>query len=115
MTEHNGSGGTAGVGKFARRDRAGYDSFDPYEVEMMTTVSPHDVTTGFSSILGRLERGEEFVVADRGKAVARIIPPAEPPTATPGRDVVRDMLAYRDRVGRTLGGLTPADLRAAGL
>jgi antitoxin (DNA-binding transcriptional repressor) of toxin-antitoxin stability system len=81
---------------------------------MMTKVSPHDVTTGFSSILGRLERGEEFVVADRGKAVARILPPAEPPPAAPARDVVRDMLAYRDLVGRTLGGLTLSDLRDAG-
>lgn len=40
----------------------------------MTTVNVHDAKTNFSKLLGRVESGEEIVIAKAGKPVARIIP-----------------------------------------
>jgi antitoxin (DNA-binding transcriptional repressor) of toxin-antitoxin stability system len=48
-------------------------------------------------------KGERIVITNRGRAVAMLVPPE-----TSGRadmaEVGREMLAYRDRVGRRLGG-----------
>jgi prevent-host-death family protein len=43
----------------------------------MAHISPQDIPTQLPDILNRVARGEEFVVTDHGRAVARIVPPAD--------------------------------------
>lgn len=40
----------------------------------MTTVNVHEAKTRLSELLGRVEKGEEVVVARAGHPVARIVP-----------------------------------------
>jgi antitoxin (DNA-binding transcriptional repressor) of toxin-antitoxin stability system len=75
----------------------------------MTALTPEDVSTRLPDILARAAAGEEFVVTDGGRPVARIVPPA-PEVGS----VVREMLAYRDRERRTLGGMSARELRDEG-
>ncbi len=37
-------------------------------------VNVHDAKTHFSSLLARVEKGQEFVIARAGKPVARLVP-----------------------------------------
>ena len=55
---------------------------------IMKAVNVHAAKTGFSRLLGRVERGEEIVIARAGKPVARLVafdPAAGAPTL--GADV----------------------------
>lgn len=40
----------------------------------MAVVNVHDAKTNFSKLLGRVETGEEIIIAKAGKPVAKIIP-----------------------------------------
>lgn len=48
----------------------------------MTTVNIHEAKTHFSELVAAVERGEEVVIARRGKPVARLVI-AEPPERKP--------------------------------
>jgi antitoxin (DNA-binding transcriptional repressor) of toxin-antitoxin stability system len=74
----------------------------------MTQISPNDVATQLPAILSRVAQGEEFVVTDHGRPLARIVPPpAEPARAGEGvgrdawlrqfNDWMRDVDARADR------------------
>jgi antitoxin (DNA-binding transcriptional repressor) of toxin-antitoxin stability system len=76
----------------------------------MTAVTVEEMTARLGDILSRAAKGQEFVVTDGGRAVARVVPPAAP--AAP--QLVRDMLAFRDQAGRTLGGTSARELRDDG-
>ena len=58
-----------------------------------------------SIFLERVEHGEKIVITRRGVPVAML---TQPPQKTMGdvRQVVKEMLAYRDRQKRTIGELT---------
>jgi len=50
-------------------------------------VNVHDAKTHFSSLLARVEKGQEVVIARAGKPVARLVPnAAEPKTPVFGAD-----------------------------
>jgi prevent-host-death family protein len=69
----------------------------------MTSVGTFEAKTHLARLLERVSKGERIVITNRGKPVAILIPPE----AQPGRDTAkigREMLAYRDRVKRSLGG-----------
>jgi prevent-host-death family protein len=40
----------------------------------MAVINVHDAKTNFSKLLGRVESGEEVVIAKAGKPVAKIVP-----------------------------------------
>ena len=40
----------------------------------MTAINMHDAKTHFSRLIGRVEAGEEVVIARAGKPVARVVP-----------------------------------------
>jgi len=42
----------------------------------MTRISPQDIAAQLPAILGRVAQGEEFVVTDHGRTVAKIVPAA---------------------------------------
>lgn len=40
----------------------------------LAVINVHDAKTNFSKLLGRVESGEEVVIAKAGKPVARLVP-----------------------------------------
>ncbi len=44
----------------------------------LKTVNVHEAKTHFSRLLGRVERGEEIVIARAGRPVARLLPMRSP-------------------------------------
>lgn len=69
----------------------------------MTTVGSFEAKTHLPALLERVSRGEQIVITKHGKAVAMLVPPGH---ANAGNDVertVKDMLAWRDKQGPTLG------------
>jgi len=52
----------------------------------MKTVNTHEAKTNLSRILAEVEKGEEYILARAGKAVARLSPIHHPSVpATPGK------------------------------
>ncbi len=75
----------------------------------MTTISFYEARTHLSELLDQVARGKRVLITRRGKPAALL----SPPPAEAKKDVaevVREMLALRDREGPTLGGLTVRDL-----
>jgi len=69
----------------------------------MTTLGFYEARTHLSELLDEVAKGKQILITRRGKPAALISPP--PKEAKPDvRQVVKDMLAFRDREGPTLGG-----------
>jgi prevent-host-death family protein len=49
---------------------------------MPQSITATEANQAFSSMLRRVQQGEQFVVMSRGRAVARVIPYVEEPQAT---------------------------------
>lgn len=69
----------------------------------MTRVGSLEAKTHLPQLLERVANGERILITNRGKPVAMLVPP-EVAAPKPAEEVGRDMLAYRDRVRRTLDG-----------
>lgn len=77
----------------------------------MITVGSFDAKTHLSSLLDKVEAGEEVVITRHGRPIARLVPEAR------ARDVKGDELLAemkRLREGVTLGGLSWKALRDEG-
>ena len=69
----------------------------------MKSVGSLEAKTRWSQLLERVAAGERILITNRGRPVAMLVPPeieARPNSA----EAARQMLAYRDRVQRSLGG-----------
>lgn len=61
----------------------------------MKTVNTHEAKTHLSRILSDVERGEEYVFARAGRAIARLVPYSPPPSdRRPGK--WRGMITVHD-------------------
>jgi prevent-host-death family protein len=69
----------------------------------MESVGIFEAKTHLTRLLERVAKGERIVITNRGRAVAMLVPP-ETSGRTDVAEVGREMLAYRDRVRRQLGG-----------
>lgn len=69
----------------------------------MIQVGTVEARTHFNRLLQRVATGERILITNRGKPVAVLAPP-EPEESQDTAMVGREMLAYRDRVQRKLGG-----------
>ena len=69
----------------------------------MTTVGTFEAKTHLTRLLERVAKGERIVITNRGKPVAMLVP-AEADAERDAARVGREMLEYRDRAKRTLGG-----------
>jgi prevent-host-death family protein len=69
----------------------------------MESVGTFEAKTHLTRLLERVAKGERIVITNRGRAVAMLVPPETSERADVA-EVGRAMLAYRDRVGRRLGG-----------
>ena len=63
----------------------------------MTTVNATDIAGTIDSLLDRVRAGEEVSISDGGREVARLVPPASPPSeATPPDRLTAEQQADRD-------------------
>lgn len=63
----------------------------------MKVVGSYEAKTKFSQILRVVSRGEQFLITNHGKPVAKLVPVPE----SPGRDVVEiieDLLTFHTRI-----------------
>jgi prevent-host-death family protein len=76
---------------------------------MQSTVGAFEAKTHLSELLERVARGERITITKHGKPIAQLVPavPLEKPDV---KQVVAEMLAYRDRQNRTLGDITTREL-----
>jgi prevent-host-death family protein len=75
----------------------------------MTSVGAYEAKTHLPRLLERVAKGEKIVITKHGQPVAMLVPP--PQEAKRGvKKVVKEMLAYRDRQKRTLGGIKVREL-----
>lgn len=77
----------------------------------MVTVGAFDAKTHLSSLLERVERGEEVLITRHGKAIARLVPAAAAERANV-QAVIAKLKQLRARTG--LGGLSWQELRDEG-
>jgi prevent-host-death family protein len=75
----------------------------------MTTMSFYEARTHFSELLDQVAKGKKILITRRGKPAALLSPPPAE-AAKDVRQVVKDMLEYRDRQKRTLGGISVREL-----
>jgi len=78
----------------------------------MTQVGAFEAKNRLSELLRRAESGEEFAITNRGKVVARLLPPQPAFDADQARAAVERIRTRRN--GVTLGGATVKDLIAEG-
>jgi prevent-host-death family protein len=69
----------------------------------MTTVGFYEARTHFSELLDQVAKGKKVLITRRGKPAA-VIGPSPKQGQRDVRQVVQEMLAFRDREGPTLGG-----------
>lgn len=75
----------------------------------MTLVGSYQAKTHLPELLERVEQGEKILITRRGVPVALLTQPPEKVTQDV-RQVVEEMLAYRDRQKRTTGKLTTREM-----
>jgi prevent-host-death family protein len=79
----------------------------------MKSVGTFEAKTHLTALLERVAKGERITITNRGKPVAMLLPLE----ANDERDTARigrEMLAYRDRVKRELGGAPFRDIAHEG-
>ena len=73
----------------------------------VAVVGVHEAKTHLSRLLDRVAAGEEIEISNRGRVVARLVPPARQPVRRLGTDV------GLVRVAADFDAPLPKDLRAA--
>jgi prevent-host-death family protein len=68
----------------------------------MTSIGFYEARTHLSELLDRVARGAKILITRRGKPVAVLMPPPKE-TNKDVRQIVKEMLEFRDREGPTLG------------
>jgi len=71
----------------------------------MTTVGAHEAQTLLPQLLARVAQGEEVLITEDGKPVAKLVPSVVPEQRDVAQ-VIEEFKAYSRQQGRTLGGLT---------
>jgi antitoxin (DNA-binding transcriptional repressor) of toxin-antitoxin stability system len=72
----------------------------------MTTMGFYEARTHLSELLDQVAEGKKVLITRRGKPAALIGPPPQQGQRDV-RQVVKEMLAFRDGEGPTLGGQVP--------
>ena len=75
----------------------------------MTSVGSYQAKTHLPELIERVSRGEKILITRRGVPVAMLTPPPQQ-SERDVRQVVKDMLAFRDKFGPKLGKLTIREL-----
>jgi prevent-host-death family protein len=75
----------------------------------MKSVGSLEAKTHLSRLLKRVARGEKILITLRGKPAALLVPPPQE-AEKDVKQIVKEMLEYRDRQGPTLGGISVREL-----
>lgn len=75
----------------------------------MTAVGSYQAKTHLPELLDRVVQGEKILITRRGLPIALLTQPPQR-VARDVRQVVADMLAYRDKQKRTIGKMTAREL-----
>jgi len=75
----------------------------------MTSVGSFEAKTHLAQLLARVARGEKIIITKHGQPVAMLVP-ATKQAKKDVKQVVKEMLEYRDRQQRTLGGISLREL-----
>jgi prevent-host-death family protein len=75
----------------------------------MTIVGSFEAKTHLPKLLERVLRGETILITRHGKPAAMLVP-APPEVEKDVKQVVKEMLEYRDRQKRSLGGISAREL-----
>ncbi len=70
----------------------------------MTTVGSFEAQNLLPQLLARVAQGEEILITEGGKPVAKLVPSRSPQQADV-RNVIAELKAYSARQARTLGDL----------
>ena len=71
----------------------------------MATVGSYQAKTHLPELIERVSRGEKIIITRRGVPVAMLAPPPRQ-SDRDVRQVVEEMLAFRDKFGPKLGKMT---------
>jgi prevent-host-death family protein len=74
----------------------------------VTKLSFYEARTHFSELLDQVAKGKTILITRRGKPAAVLGPP--PAAEKDVKQVVKQMLEYRDRRKQTLGGICLREL-----
>lgn len=69
----------------------------------MTSIGFYEARTHLAQLLDQVAKGKKVLITRRGKPAAVLVPPPQE-AERDVREVVKEMLAFRDREGPTLGG-----------
>lgn len=69
----------------------------------METVGTAEVKARLTQLLDRVSRGERFVITNRGKPVALLVPSEGGAAGGNVARIGQEMLNFRERAGRRLG------------
>jgi prevent-host-death family protein len=69
----------------------------------MTSIGFYEARTHFARLLDQVAKGKKVLITRRGKPAAVLMPPPKE-AVRDVREVVKEMLEFRDREGPTLGG-----------
>jgi prevent-host-death family protein len=75
----------------------------------MTSVGSYEAKTHLPQLLERVAKGEKILITKHGQPVAMLVPPPQP-TKRDVKQIVKEMLEFRDREGPTLGDITVREL-----
>jgi prevent-host-death family protein len=80
----------------------------------MTTISAFEAKTRFGDLLERVSRGEEIIITNHQKPVARLVPEGRP-ALSEVREAVNDLTSLRNEMARRRGArpLPDKDIREA--
>jgi prevent-host-death family protein len=76
---------------------------------MESSVGSFEAKTHLAALLDRVAKGERITITKHGKPVAWLVP-IEPDERPDVKQLVAEMLAYRDQKNRTLGDITVREL-----
>ncbi len=68
----------------------------------MKSVGTYEAKTHLPSLLSRVEKGESITITKRGKPIAKLVP-ADAAEEKDVKQVIEEMLNYRDQHGPVLG------------
>ena len=82
------------------------------KIEPVAQIGAYDAKSRFSSLLDRVERGEEIVITRHNLPVARLIPEGVARNARPARAAVEQLTRIRLALSGAASSLSASEIRA---
>jgi prevent-host-death family protein len=76
----------------------------------MESGGSFETKTHLSQPLERVARGEEFTITKHGKPIAKLVPAVAETARRDVRQVIEEFIAYTEKQGRTIGGISVCEM-----